>query len=358
MGISEILGLATLMLLIVSAMVIFLLYRSVTDLRREIDIKGRDDRSELRDVQERFESSLGRQIQTLSGNIDGQLKNIKETVDEKLQKTLENKLTASFKSVSDQLERVNKGLGDMRTLAADVGDFKKTLTNVKSRGVFGELQLAALLEDILPSHRYEANAAIKEGSLERVEYAVKLPGKGIEGGDLLLPIDAKFPMEDYHRLINAQESGDKELRKGAEKKLETAIKNEAKKIADKYVSPPKTTEFAIMFLPVEGLFAEVLRIPGLFDYLRRDLGVVVTGPTTLAAFLSSLQAGFRTLAVEHKSYEIQKLLINVKAEFSKYADSIDKVSKKLNEAQSSISEVGVRSRAIDKKLKGVEDSAE
>ena len=243
----------------------------------------------------------------------------------------------------------------MQTLASGVGDLKRVLTNVKARGTMGEIQLGNLLEEILTVEQFEANAVTRKGSSERVEFAVKLPAKDEDGGTILLPIDSKFPIEDYQRLLDAQELGDVEAANEAAKQLESRIKAEAKSIRDKYINPPKTTDFAVMFLPFEGLFAEVLRRSGLWDTLQREYRVIITGPTTLAALLNSLQMGFRTLAIQKRTSEVWQLLGGVKTEFGKFGDILDKTQKKLQEASNSIEGAARRSRAIERKLRDVQE---
>ncbi|CDX02174.1 hypothetical protein SDC9_29524 [bioreactor metagenome] len=276
------------------------------------------------------------------------------TVDEKLTSTLEQRLGESFKMVSDRLEQVHKGLGEMQTLASGVGDLKKVLTNVKTRGTWGEIQLGNLLEQLLTPDQYSINIATKAGSKDRVEFAINIPAK--DGHDRLvyLPIDAKFPLEDYHRLLDAQEQSDLPRIAEAEKALEYRIKTEAKSIHEKYVDPPNTTDFAILFLPVEGLYAEILRRPGLCELLQREYKVVIAGPTTLAALLNSLQMGFRTLAIEKRSSEVWNLLSAVKTEFGKFTEILEKTQKKLQEASNTIETATRKSRSIGRKLKEVQ----
>ncbi len=284
------------------------------------------------------------------------LEEMRKTVDEKLQETLNKRLTESFKFVSERLEQVHQGLGDMQTLASGVGDLKKVLTNVKARGTWGEIQLGNLLEQILVPEQYAQNVATKEGSNERVEFAIKLPGKDeTDDRPVWLPIDAKFPMEDYQRLVAASEQADVEGVEAAGRQLEVRVKASAKDIRDKYLSPPNTTDFGIMFLPSEGLYAEALRRPGLVEQLQRDYRVSVAGPTTLAALLNSLQMGFRTLAIQKRSSEVWTVLAAVKTEFGKFGEVIGKVQKKLHEASGVIDRAQVRTRAIDRKLRDVQE---
>jgi DNA recombination protein RmuC len=282
------------------------------------------------------------------------LEQMRMTVDEKLHATLERRLGESFKQVSDRLELVHKGLGEMQTLASGVGDLKRVLSNVKTRGIVGEIQLENLLEQMLTPDQIVKQFK-PTGASEVVEFAVKIPSKDEKDSFIYLPMDAKFPLDKYQRLLDVIEEGDPDAVKKATKELEQAITLEAKKIRDKYISPPVTTDFAIMFLPIEGLFAEVLRIPGLWETLQRDYRVVVTGPTTLAALLNSLQMGFRTLAIEQRSSEVWQLLGAVKSEFGKFGDILDKTQKKLQEASNTIESAAVRSRAIERKLKGVQE---
>lgn len=282
------------------------------------------------------------------------LEQMRATVDEKLHQTLEKRLGESFQLVSERLEQVHKGLGEMQTLASGVGDLKKVLTNVKSRGTMGEIQLENILEQTLSPEQYEKNVVITPGSPERVDYAVSLPGQDGAIKHLLLPLDAKFPLEHYQRLLEAEESGDLAQASEAAKFLESRIKSEAKSIRDKYIAPPYTTDFAIMFLAIEGLFAEVLRRPGLFETLQRDYRVIVTGPTTLTALLNSLQMGFRTLAIQKRSSEVWQLLGAVKTEFGKFGTVLEKTQKKLKEASNTIDQAATRSRAIERQLRSVE----
>lgn len=283
------------------------------------------------------------------------LEQIRTTVDEKLHATLEQRLGESFKLVSERLELVHKGLGEMQALASGVGDLKKVLTNVKTRGTWGEIQLGSLLEQVLTPEQYATNVVTKQGGNERVEFAVKLPARDHSDQIIWLPLDAKFPLEDYHRLLEAQEQADLILIDELGKALENRIKAEGKQIREKYLDPPATTDFGIMFLPVEGLYAEVLRRPGLSELLQREYRVVVTGPTTLAALLNSLQMGFRTLAIEQRSSEVWALLGAVKTEFGRFGDILEKTQKKLQEASNTIESAAKKSRTIERKLKGVQE---
>ncbi|MBU4344369.1 MAG: DNA recombination protein RmuC [Desulfobacteraceae bacterium] len=309
--------------------------------------------------EEKFDAmrtTIDSRLRDLQEDNSKKLEQMRAVVDEKLQLTLETRIGESFKQVSERLERVYKGLGEMRSLAAGVGDLKKVLTNVKTRGTWGEIQLGNILEQILTPDQYEVNVATKKNSDDRVEFAIKLPGRGVDKEQIVwLPIDSKFPQEDYQRLLDAQEEADKELVERSSKNLEMCIKAEAKKIKEKYLDPPNTTDFGIMFLPVEGLYAEVLRMPGLFDFLQREYRINITGPTTLAALLNSLQMGFRTLAIERRSSEVWELLGRVKTEFDKFGSMLAKTKKKLQEAANTIDQAEVRTRVIEGKLKKVQE---
>ena len=322
-------------------------------------------RTELRDQLAAFQANLAAQQATLrqevtqqltemrKGNED-RLEKIRQTVDEQLQSTLEKRLNESFKLVSERLEQVHKGLGEMGEIASSVGDLRRVLTNVKTRGTWGEVQLGNILTEILTPDQYGENVAVVPGSRDFVEYAVKLPGKDGTGAPVWLPIDSKFPMEDYQRLQEASEKGDVEAVESASKSLEASVRGFAKSMAGKYLSPPHTTDFALLYLPSESLYAEVLRRRGMVESMQRDHRVVITGPSSLAALLNSLQMGFRTLAIQQKSAEVWNVLGAVKTEFGRFSDVLAKVKKKLDEASNQIEETGVRTRAIAKKLKDVE----
>lgn len=303
---------------------------------------------------DKLRETVERRLQSIQEDNGKKLEQMRATVDEKLHATLEQRLGESFKMVCDRLEAVHKGLGEMQTLASGVGDLKRVLTNVKARGIWGEIHLANLIDEIFTPDQYEKNAVTKKGSSERVEFAIKLPGRDEDGKVVMLPIDAKFPQEDYQRLLEAQEQANAALADEAAKALEARIKCEAKDIRDKYIDPPHTTDFAIMFLPTEGLFAETLRRPGLTEILLKEYRVVVTGPTTLAALLNSVQVGFRTLAIEKRTSEVWSLLGAVKTEFGRFGDLLDKTQKKLSEASNTIEDASRRSRAIARKLKDVQ----
>lgn len=302
---------------------------------------------------ETVRAAVETRLKTLQDDNARQLENMRRTVDEKLQGTLEKRLGESFRQVSERLEQVHKGLGEMQTLATGVGDLKKVLTNVKTRGTWGEVQLGALLEQVLSTEQYVRNASTRDGA-ERVEFAVKLPGQDGEA-PVLLPIDAKFPVEDYQRLLDAQERGDASVIETAGRQLETRIKACAKDIRDKYVNPPASTDFGILFLPIEGLFAEVIRRPGLAEGIQRDCRVVIAGPTTLWSILNSLQMGFRTLAIQKRSGEVWTLLGAVKTEWTKYGEVLDAVQKRIHQASETIEKAKVRTRAIGRKLRSVQE---
>lgn len=294
-------------------------------------------------------------LQSMQTDNARQLETMRQTVDEKLQSTLEKRLGESFRQVSERLELVHKGLGEMQTLATGVGDLKKVLTNVKTRGTWGEVQLGALLEQVLTPDQYAANVATKGGA-ERVEFAIKLPGQGMDGQDVVwLPIDAKFPIEDYQRLLDAHEAGDLAGAEAAGKQLEGRVKACSADICRKYLNPPQTTDFAILFLPIEGLFAEVLRRTALTEAIQRQCRVVIAGPTTLWSILNSLQMGFRTLAIQKRSSEVWNLLAAVKTEWAKYGDMLEAVQKKLLQASDTLDKAKTRSRVVGRKLQEVQE---
>jgi DNA recombination protein RmuC len=302
----------------------------------------------------RVREALNQQLEQLSVKNEAKLDEMRRTVDEKLQTTLETRLGESFKQVADRLEQVHKGLGEMQSLAAGVGDLKHLLTNVKTRGTFGEAQLGSLLEQVFVPDQYAEQIATVPGSKNVVDYAIRLPGRGDDGLPLWLPIDAKFPTDDYARLLDAQERADPLAADIAAKALEAQIRKEAKSIAEKYVSPPYTTDFAILFLPSEGLYAEVLRRPGLMDSLQRDFRVTLAGPTTLLAMLNSLQMGFRTLALEQRSSEVWQVLGAVKTEFGKFGEFVSKVKSQAETVVKTLEQADTRTRAVARKLKDVE----
>jgi DNA recombination protein RmuC len=306
----------------------------------------------LERAQEGLRVTVEGKLETIRTDNEAKLEQMRATVEEKLHDTLEQRLTSSFKVVSDQLEQVFRGLGEMQTLAAGVGDLKRMMTNVKARGTWGEVTLGSILEHAMAPDQYEKNVEVQPGSNQRVEYAIKLPGG--EDGPLWLPIDAKFPTEDYERLVDASNRGDVDATEVSAKAVETRIRHSASEICAKYVHPPFSTDFAILFLPTEGLYAEIIRRPGVVDSIQRDSRVIITGPTTLLALLNSLRMGFRTLAIQKRSSEVWKTLGEVKAEFGKYGTIIEKVQRKLQEASSTIDEVAKRRRAMDRKLRSVE----
>jgi DNA recombination protein RmuC len=292
-------------------------------------------------------------IKNLQADNNKQLEQMRVTVDEKLQSTLENRIALSFKEVSDRLEQVHKGLGEMQNLAIGVGDLKRVLTNVKTRGVWGEMQLASLLEQSLSPEQYSANFQIKNNQ-ERVDFVIRLPGDGVDN-PVYLPIDSKFPQEDYQRLLEAQEQGNVELAQDAIKQLETRIKSEAKSIRDKYICPPKTTDFALMFLPTEGLYAEVIRNTALVDKLQKEFRVTVVGPTTINALLNSLQMGFRTLTIQKRSSEVWGLLADIRKNFGLFSELLVKAHDRVMQASNIIEDAGKKSRTIENKLQKVQE---
>jgi DNA recombination protein RmuC len=302
---------------------------------------------------ERLKTTVESRLAAIQADNASKLEEMRRTVDEKLHATLEQRLGESFKLVSERLEQVHRGLGEMQSLAAGVGDLKRVLSNVKTRGTWGEVQLSALLEQLLTADQFAANVATRPDSGERVDFAIRLPGKG-DGAVVWLPIDAKFPIEDYQRLIDAQERGEAALVEEASKAIEVRLKAEARSIRDKYVAPPHTTDFALLYLPTEGLYAEALRRPGLADTLQREFRVSLAGPTTLAALLNSLQMGFRTLAIEQRSAEVWAVLGAVKTEFGKFGEALAHTRKKLDEASNSISKAETRTRQLSRRLREVE----
>ena len=335
--------------------------------------KAKDDREELRRTLKDFETSFSKSVESFNTTqkekfdqmklkqeemiktTELRLERMRETVDEKLHKTLEERLGKSFDSVSKQLLEVQKGLGEMQSIASGVGDLKRVLTNVKTRGVLGEIQLGNILEEIMSRDQYETNVKTKKGSDAIVEFAIKLPGRNVNDSPVFLPIDAKFPQEDYARLQTAYEVGDSVAVEQSMKALLLAIKKFAKDIANKYIDPPNTTDFGIMFLPTEGLFAEVIRQPDMITFLQREYKIVITGPTTLAAMLNSLQMGFKTLAIQKRSSEVWNVLASVKKEFNTFGGVLEKAQKKINEANNEIENlVGTRTRMMQSKLKNVE----
>ncbi|MGQ7656962.1 DNA recombination protein RmuC [Streptococcus suis] len=319
------------------------LYQQLTDIRQELS----KSHLETRDATDR-------RLQAIQESNEKRLEEMRQTVEEKLEKTLQTRLQASFETVSKQLESVNRGLGEMQTVARDVGSLNKVLSGTKTRGIMGELQLGQIIEDILTPSQYEREFATVSGSSERVEYAVKLPGR-TEGDYIYLPIDSKFPLADYYRLEDAYESGDKDQIDLHRKNLLAAIKRFAKDIQSKYLNPPETTNFGVLFLPTEGLYSEVVRNPIFFDELRRQENIVVAGPTTLSALLNSLSVGFKTLNIQRSADDISKVLGNVKLEFGKFSDLLLKAQKQLNQASSNIDKLlTTRTNAIERSLRTID----
>ena len=322
--------------------------------REEAGAAAKNQREELTTSLEGVRSTVDVRLRQLQEDNAAHIEKMRATVDEKLQGTLERRLGEAFKAVSDRLEQVHQGLGAMKQLASDVGGLQKVLANVKMRGGWGEVQLGALLEQVLTPEQFARNVRTRDESNENVEFAIKLPGNE-DGAPVWLPIDAKFPTEDYQRLLAAQEKGDLDLVESATKSLEAQLKKSARDICQKYINPPKTTDFALMFLPTEGLYAEAIRRVGLVEQVQRECRVIFAGPTTLAALLNSLQMGFRTLAIQQRSSEVWNLLATVKTEFGKFGDALAKVKDKLDQASTDMDKVAVRSRAITKQLNKVEE---
>jgi DNA recombination protein RmuC len=322
--------------------------------REESAGSAKTQREELAKSLEGVRAIVDLRLKEIQNDNATQIDKMRATVDEKLQGTLEKRLGESFKLVSDRLEQVHQGLGAMRQLASDVGGLQKVLTNVKTRGGWGEVQLGALLEQVLTADQFARNVKTRQDSGDHVDYAIKLPGDE-NGAPVWLPIDAKFPTEDYQRLIAAQEKGDLPAIDDAMKSLETQLKKSAKDICQKYINPPNTTDFALMFLPTEGLYAEAIRRVGLGEQVQRECRVIFAGPTTLAALLNSLQMGFRTLAIQKRSSEVWNLLAGVKTEFGKFGEALSAVKEKLDQAARKMEDVDVRSRALTKKLRDVEE---
>ena len=338
----------------------------IAKLRAEFQNQSREQREELAGSLKGFGDSVEQKMENVRLVVDGKLKQIqedntlqlekmRETVDDKLHATLETRLGEAFKLVSERLEQVQKGLGEMQSLASGVGDLKKVLLNVKTKGVLGEAQLGAILDQILTPAQYEKNVKTKEKSGDHVEYAIKIPSKDDSGSFLWLPIDAKFPTEDYISLIDAYEKADIVEIETYTKSLKAKIERFAKDISIKYIDPPNTTDFAIMFLPFEGLFAEVLRIPGLFEKMQREHKITITGPTTISAFLNSLQMGFRTLAIQKRSTEVWKVLGEVKTAFTKFGDTLDVVRDRLEKAVNTVDDARKKSKTLQGKLRAVEE---
>jgi DNA recombination protein RmuC len=323
----------------------------LSEMRKSIDARLSSLRDSLEKSSTELRKTVDGKLTEIRDDNATKLEKMRATVDEKLQSTLEKRLGESFNLVNERLEAVHKGLGEMQQLANGVGDLKRVLTNVKTRGGWGEIQLGQLISDMLAPNQYEENVAVIKGSAARVEFAIKVP---VDGGYTWLPVDAKFPKEDYERLVDAAEKADKESVEKASKQLEITLKGCAKTIAEKYIKTPDTTDYAVLYLPTEGLFAEIARKPGLTEFIQQNYRVVVAGPTTFSAVLTSLQLAFRTLAIQQRGDEVWKVLGSTKAEFSKFGDVIDKVNKKITEAGNQLEQVGVRSRAIERSLSSVE----
>ena len=321
-----------------------------TNLNAQLQTLGEGNTRRMAEVRE----TLDKQLQNLQDTNLAKLEEMRKTVDEKLQTTLEKRLSESFKQVAERLEQVHQGLGQMQTLAQGVGDLQKVLSNVKTRGIFGEVQLQALLDQVLTIEQYGKQVETKPRSNQRVDFAIKLPGRSEDGATVWLPIDAKFPREDYERLLEAQNRSDAPGAEGAAKAMEARIRLEAKTIAESYLAPPHTTDFAILFLPVEGLYAEVLRRPGLMDSLQRDYRVTLAGPTTLLAILNSLHMGFRTLALEKQASEVWKVLGAVKTEIERYGEWVAKVREQVQKAADTLDKADTRSKQMRRALKVVE----
>ncbi len=331
------------------------------------NVRTQDERMDrhLKDMEEKLErrmdsldDKLFKKVESMASANEKKLEEMRQTVDEKLTQSLETRLTKSFSLVNERLEAVYKGLGEMQSLANGVGDLKKVLTNVKSRGIWGEIQLGSILDQMLTKAQYAENVQVIPGNADRVEFAIIIPSKEDGGKPVYIPIDSKYPVEDYQHLIDAQETGNKDHIEAAYSALEKAIKAQAKKIHDKYIEPPYTTNFAIMFLPTEGLFAEVLRRNALCEQIQRDYSITITGPTTLSAFLSSLQMGFRTLAIEKRSTEVWELLGAIKTEFGKFASILEKTQQRLRQASDEITSAATKTRTIERKLRGVQELSE
>jgi DNA recombination protein RmuC len=337
--------------------------------RKEFSDANKDLRLELTDQLEKLRDKNDVKLEHIRKTVEGRLdlmqkdnadklEKMRVTVDEKLQGTLEKRLGQSFKIVSERLEQVHKGLGEMQGLATDVSDFKRVLTNVKTRGTWGEVQLENLLEQVFVRDHYDKQVMLKPGSQEKVDFCIKVPDKGSKDGFIYLPIDAKFPLEDYQRLVAAQEKGDVVASAAATKALVNSVKLQAKSIKTLYILPPKTTDFAVLYVPIEGLYAEIVRQPGLFEHLQREFRVIVSGPTTIAATLNSFQLGFRTLAIAEQTSQVWELLTTIKGEFGKFGDLLDKTREKLVQATKTIDSASTKSRTIERKLGKVQKLAD
>lgn len=329
----------------------------INKINPSIDRNFRENRKEISENLERLQNSNSRSIEELRTGNEKKLEEMRETVDEKLKASVEKRFNESFKSISTQLSQVYQGLGEMKNLATGVGDLKKVMEGVKTRGIYGEVQLGAIVDDILNKSQYEENIITKKGSSDRVEFAIKMPGKG-EEDIVYLPIDSKFPVENYSRLLSAYENGDKGDIDRYSKALATDVKEQAKKISSKYLDPPMTTDFGIMFVPTESLYAEILRIAGLSDEVRQKYHVSITSPSTLPVALNGLLMGFKTVAIEKRSAEVWQTLGAVKTQFGKFSELLDGVQKKLQESANKIESAKTTSRQIERKLKNVEELPE
>jgi len=331
------------------------LHTEFSNSRRESSEALKSNREELAKSLEAIRETIEARLRRIQADNAEQIDKIRATVDEKLQESVEKRFNESFKLISERLDQVHRGLGEMQTLAVGVGDLKKVLSNVKTRGNLGEYQLGAILEQILAPEQYVRNAHVKAGSQEVVEFAVKLPGRSEYDETVLIPLDSKFPVEDFSRLLDAYDSAEGTNIDAAGRAFESSVRKCAQDIRDKYINPPATTDFAIMFVPTEGLYAEILRRTGLFEELQSKFRVTVVGPTNMAAFLSSLQMGFRTLAIEKRSSEVWSVLGAVKTEFNKFGDVVDSAQKSLAAATNHLERLGTRKRAIDRQLRDVEE---
>lgn len=327
----------------------------VSKINPAIDRNFRENRKEISDNLVRMQETNAKSIDALRVGNEKKLEEMRETVDEKLKASVEKRFNESFKSISTQLTQVYQGLGEMKSMANEVGDLKKVMEGVKTRGIYGEVQLGAIIEDILNKTQYEENIITKQGSNDRVEFAVKMPGKE---ENVFLPIDSKFPVENYSRLIAAYDNGDKAEILALQKALATDVKEQAKKISTKYIDPPKTTDFGMMFVPTESLYAEIIRIPGLSDEVRKKYNITIASPSTLPVMLSGLLMGFRTVAIEKRSAEVWQVLGAVKSQFGKFGDLLEGVQKKLQESANKIESARTTSRQIEKKLRDVEELPE
>ena len=328
---------------------------AVKEINPAIDRNFRENRKEIAENLERIQTSNEKGLEQVRTSNEKKLEEMRETVDEKLKASVEKRFNESFKSISTQLSQVYQGLGEMKNLATGVGDLKKVMEGVKTRGIYGEVQLGAIIEDTLNKSQYEENIITKQGSNDRVEFAIKMPGKE---ANVFLPIDSKFPVENYSRLVAAYDNGEKSEILVYQKALSADVKEQAKKIATKYIDPPKTTDFGIMFVPTESLYAEIIRIPGLSDEVRQKYSITIASPSTLPVMLSGLLMGFRTVAIEKRSAEVWQILGAVKTQFGKFGDLLEGVQKKLQESANKIESAKTTSRQIEKKLKGVEELPE